>query len=43
MRGRGSLFVYRRSWLFDREAHTKPAAVARSSLQAPETMRARLP
>ncbi len=40
MRGRGPLFVYRRSRLFDREAHTRLAMLAQIRLQAPEIMQA---
>ncbi len=43
MSARGRVSVYRRGGLLDREAHTKPATLARSPLQAYETMQARLP
>ena len=43
MSARGCLSVYRRSGLFDREAHTRLAMLAQIRLQAPEIMQARLP
>jgi len=43
MSARGCLSVYRRSGLFDREAHTRLAMLAQIRLQAPEITQADQP